>query len=51
MPADTLAANLAEAAQGGGKHESLALLEKIGEGGFIGAIEAYDEKKASLLDL
>lgn len=38
-------------AQGGGKHESLALLENIDEGGLIGAIEAYEEKKASLFDL
>lgn len=47
----TFAASRAGAAQGGGKHDSLALLENIGEGGLMGAIDAYDEKKASLLDL
>lgn len=39
------------AAQGGGTHESLALREKIGEGGLMGSMEAYEEKKASLLDV
>lgn len=38
-------------AQGGGKQESLALLEKIGEGGLIGSIDEWNEKNASDLDL
>lgn len=38
------------AAQGGGKQDSLDLRLNIGEGGFKGSIEAYEEKKASLLE-
>jgi hypothetical protein len=47
----TFAANFTGAAHGGGKQESLARLENIDEGGWRGAIEAYEEKKASLFDL
>lgn len=47
----TFTARRAGAAQGGGRHDSLALLEQIGEGGLIGSMAAYELKNASLLEV